>query len=82
MTFEAKMRQLLTKNGMSDSQADEVISLAKADIALNDMAERWGDDESCYPDVMANIVWIGVKSVALKWVDKNKPLAWFRPVFV
>lgn len=42
----------------------------------------WNSLSSKYPSVLYDI-WFGeIKPVALKWIDDNKPMAWFRPMFV
>lgn len=80
MTFEMKMRRLLEDNGLFDKQINTVIDLAKE--SLSDMKGRWGDEINEYPNTMTNIVWISVKQVAIKWIEKELPQAWFKPMFL
>jgi len=82
MNFEDKMKDLLIQNGMFGSQADEVIAEAKVANCCESMMGRWGDDVSGYPEMMVNVLWLSVKTVALKWLEENAPEAWFKPMFM
>lgn len=81
MTFEEKIKELLISNGMFDTQAIAVLAQAKDDTILSDFKGRWGHDVGDYPAMMTNVVWAGVKRIAVKWIDANVPEAWFRPMF-
>lgn len=81
MTFEEKIKDLLVSHGMFESQAEKVIAEAKTDDVLDSFKSRWNETLDAYPEVMLNVVWTGVKSVALKWIDSNIPQAWYRDVF-
>ena len=35
-----------------------------------------------YPDVIYNILFMQIKPITLKWIDDNKPMAWFRAMFI
>lgn len=81
MTFEEKMKNLLVANGMFESQADGVITMAKTHDALYSFADNWQKDISTYPDMMVNVVWMGIKRVAVLWIDEHMPQAWYREMF-
>jgi len=81
MNFEDKMKEILTGSGMLDSQAESVISMAKSDGGLESMKGRWGDDISEYNPVVVTACQLHVKAVGLEWIEKNAPLAWFKPMF-
>lgn len=82
MSFEFAMKRKLEQSGLSLTQAEQIIELAKKDEALDSFKERWGDTESEYPPAMVNVLWISVKTIALEWIDENIPQAWFRPMFL
>lgn len=81
MTFEEIMRKNLKNRGMCDTQINEIMVAVKTAEENQSMLNRWCDNVSDYPDMMANVVWISVKRHALEWIEKNLPLAWFKPMF-
>ena len=81
MTFEETIQQKLEENGMWSAQAQAVIAAYKADSA-NDAMDRWSDDVEGYPIAMLAVLWMSVQHTALEWIDTNKPLAWYRPMFL
>lgn len=81
MTFEEELKRLLTDNGMFDSQeASEIMETVKRQDKV--MLHRWSADISGYPDTVINVLWLSVRQEALKYIDANCPLAWFRSMFV
>ena len=34
-----------------------------------------------YPDAIYNVLFLVIKPIALKWIEKNKPMAWFKAMF-
>lgn len=84
----AKLRELMEKKlfecGMFEDQAkavmDSIEQKADAD-PQNTMYRRWSQDASGYPPTMPGVLYLTVKSDALKWIDANCPQAWFRPMF-
>lgn len=81
MTFEERIKLELVGNGLFDSQADEVLSLAKNEKTLDSMKDVWQKDVDQYPESVLVTTWITVKCVALDWIDTNLPQAFFRPLF-
>ena len=80
MTFEDKIKSMLIEHYLSNDGAMAVIEVMKADNILEPMAHRWNDDVADYPSVLI-ILWRSAKDTALKYIDANCPLAWFRPMF-
>lgn len=35
-----------------------------------------------YPEFFYTMLWIQLKPVVLKWLDRNHPEAWFKPVYM
>lgn len=84
MTTKEKLIKSLVNKGMSESQAKEVIELAIPEInkLSNDYSITWERPFEEYPEIMYHLWWMIIKPIALKWIDENKPMAWFREMFV
>ncbi len=80
-TVREKMEEMLYQNGLFEDQAKEIMDIAVESDSFESMKENWNKDASGYPPIIINICWVGVKGVALKWIDNNVPEAWFRDVF-
>jgi len=84
MTVKETLINMLIERGMFLSQANEVMELAVPQ--LNDLVEGYSisldsrSDE--YPYQMSKILFAAIRPIALKWIDDNKPQAWYRDVFV
>lgn len=84
-TSENKIREMLMAHGMFDSQVDAVMPAVKA--AVDSMAGEikydfaWNGKADAYPEELYWLIFNQIKPVVLDWIDKNKPMAWFRPMF-
>lgn len=81
MTVEEKIRSMLIERGMFDTQAQEVIDATKTDEWMQFMASKWADKIDGYPSQFLAALWINVKRAALRWIDTNLPMAFFRSEF-
>ncbi len=83
MTTQERLINELTKRGMFESQAKEVLELAKPKIEsiIEDYKITWNSSSDDYPNSIYNVWFMTVKSIALKWINENKPEAWFKPMF-
>lgn len=90
MTVREKLESMLVSNGMFESQAKEVMEMAMP-LLNNEMGVDEGQpiykltyDRPAkeYPDFLYPILFDRLKPIALQWIDKNKPAAWFREMFV
>ena len=81
MDFETFIKDYLTKNGMFESQADEVFELIKKDKANESMADRWNDSVDHYPESMRAAFIFIAKKTGLKYLNENLPHAWFKWMF-
>ena len=79
MTVEIKMIHYLLNNGMSDSQAESVITETK--IEMSGTFNNWDSPIDAYSNQLQNLIKLSVKQTALKWLNINKPMAWFKPMF-
>lgn len=77
----------LKKRGLSENDARTVMEMAVKDSYENQhslnwtIANRWGDDINDYPIIMQLMVFKGLEPIALQFIMKNCPEAWFRPIF-
>ena len=81
MTFESMMKDYLVSRGMLDSQADAVIANVKALNETAFMSSVWNKNPNNYSVVMTQSIIMVTKLEAIKWIDKNLPLAFYRPMF-
>lgn len=84
MTTKEKLESMLVGYGMFESQAKQVIELAIPDIEKQSPGNykiTWDQPASGYPEMIYSLWFLVVKKVALPWIDKNCPNAWFRPMF-
>lgn len=83
MTTKEKLKKMLTDNGMFDNQADAVLKEAIPKISALQPKDRitWDRPSNEYPDVMFSLWWKILRKLALDWIVKNTPEAWFRPMF-
>ncbi len=83
-TIKQKLTRMLMQNGMSGTQANEVIDLAIP--RMNDIVEDYNidfnDSSDTYPEAIYTVLFMTVKVTALKWIEDNIPMAWFKPMFV
>ncbi len=84
MTVREKLESMLVANGMFENQAKEVIELSipKLNELADDYTITFESPSNQYPDMIYNLWYMTIKPIALKWIDDNKPMAWFRDMFV
>jgi hypothetical protein len=82
-TIKGKLIKMLTKNGMFESQAEEVMKLAIPQLnkVTEDYNVNFEDCESTYPQAIYNVFFMSIKPIAFKWIEENKPMAWYKPMF-
>ena len=78
-TVEAQMKNYLIENGMSNDQANKVITETKKEMEFT--FNNWDSPINAYSNQLQNLIKLSVKQTALKWLNKNKPMAWFKPIF-
>lgn len=82
-TVREKLEKMLVANGMFESQAKEVMEIAIP--RLNNLADDYeitlNSPSTDYPDGLYNTLYLIIKPIALQWIEKNKPMAWFKPMF-
>lgn len=82
MTTKERLIEMCVSKGMFESQAKEVVEIAVKKIDnLDNYKTTWDRPASEYPDALYAVMFLTVKDVAIKWIDKNLPKAWFRELF-
>jgi len=81
MTFEDKIKEMLSAHGLFENQALAIVKMTKADKINKPMLERWRDEVEDYPQIILALLWSSAKRAALEYIDANCPKAWFRPLF-
>ena len=84
MTGEEKVIEMMMTRGMLQSQAEEVFVIVKDAIEefVPEYNFTWDRPVDEYPEVIYDILWLTVKFEVLKWIEENKPMAWFKPMFM
>lgn len=82
MTIREKMKERLVEHGLWPDEANMVLDDAEKSEVLEPMFGRWKDSVDGYPPQMFAAVWISIKSVAVEWIDANKPKHFARTMFV
>ena len=82
MTFEESVMEFLEERGMYVNPADTVLNLLINSKGQEAMAGRWGEQVTDYPPELKEAILSSVRAIALRWIDKNKPFAWYRYRFV
>ena len=80
-TVKEKCLEMLTNNGMFDSQAQAVFESAKPLIEVDGYRMTWDRPSDEYPLEMYAVINLILKREALSYIDQNCPRAWFRPMF-
>lgn len=80
-TFREWAERYYFERGMFKDQAKACVAEAEASPSLVSMGGRWDHDVAGYPASMTRVLGISLDLVALKWIDRECPQAWFRDVF-
>ena len=83
-TVRGKLESMLIQYGMFESQAKEVIDLSipKLNELVDEYKISFDRPQTEYPDTLYSILFLNIKPIALKWIDDNKPMAWYRDMFI
>ncbi len=78
-TLEQFVLGYLDDRGMVEKTAHTILELVKGREEMSSV--NWGGDKDGYPVVFHIALSLVINVVALKWIDDNLPLAWYRPLF-
>jgi hypothetical protein len=84
MTVKNKLIAMLMANGMFGNQARQVMEIAKPELVnlVEGYSITLDSPSEEYPQVVYNVLYLAIRPIALKWIDDNFPLAWYRPMFI
>ena len=80
LTIRGQLQKKLYEIGMFPEQTSEVLD--DMEINMPEMKGRWTEGFAYYPEPMRLVLLLTAKSYALKWVDANLPLAWYKPLLM
>lgn len=83
-TTKEKLIQMCVERGMFESQAAKVVDLAivEIDAAISNHKTTWDRPVDEYPPKLYGVMFTIVKKCAVKWIEKNLPQAYFKPMFL
>jgi len=81
LTFREWAKAYLTERGFFDRDADSVVEQWIANEVNEPMTGRWNHKVSGYPSMILAIFTLSLNRTAIRWIEANKPLAWFKPMF-
>ena len=81
MTVEQFLLGHLTSSGMFESQATATLQLLKDEPNDRALAEVLGKSVDDYPTAFKAVAIMTVNRHAVRYIDRNCPQAWFRPMF-
>lgn len=83
VTTRQKFEQMLFENGMFEDQAKQVMDLAipVIDSQVENYKFTWDRPAEEYPSQLYSIIFMTIKPIALKWIEDNCPMAWYKPMF-
>jgi len=84
MTVRKKLEKTLQENGMSETQAIGVMikAVPLLENMIPDYKFNFNDNADDWPIIMHNILFTETKPIAIKWIEENKPQAWFKEMFM
>lgn len=83
MTVKEKIIKMLTDRLLSDRQAESIMESAMphVDHLIKDYKMTWNSPADQYPNLMYGTLWMVIKPIAYKWIDRNLPEAFFKSMF-
>jgi len=81
MTTKEKFVEFCIERGMSENQAEQVVNLAMTEIDKDECRTTWNRPAGEYPNEFYAVAFLILPRIALNWIEKNIPTAWYRPLF-
>jgi len=82
MTFEQRIRELLSKHGLwPEWHVDAVIERCKNHNEFEDTKSVWNDVVEGYPLQFLASLWYKVRRVTVEYIDETIPKVWYRGMF-
>jgi hypothetical protein len=80
MTIREFVESYCTDRLMPESEAAKVAELVRAYPSV--AAVRFSDPTGAYPKALLGVIQAITKKLALEYIDRNRPEAFYRPAFV
>ena len=83
MTTREKFEKMMVDRGMFANDAKKIMDIVISEYDANsDYQVTWNRPEYEYPEQIYSILWmVTVRESALKWLNENIPMAWFKVMF-
>jgi len=83
MTVKTRLVEMCKRKGMDEDTAIKVVnlSIAKIKLRVKGYDWKWNDPVTQFPEKLYDAMFSTVKAVARKWIEENRPDAWFRGEF-
>jgi hypothetical protein len=82
MTLHEFYHNSLTNRGLWPEEADAIMGEFKSSPLATALADRWNEDAAGYPMAVHAGISMNLDAVALKWIEKNAPKHWAKPMFL
>ena len=82
MTIRQMLEDKLVNHGLWPDEAKKVMEAVAAHPASESMQGRWDSESDGYPAQLIPVLWIGVKTRAVEWIDVNKPKHFARAILI
>lgn len=82
-TTRERFEKMLVNNCMFEDDAKKVMDIAIPiiDDVNPDYHYTWDRPADEYPQPIYNILFFEIKKIALKYIEENCPMAWYKPLF-
>lgn len=81
LTFKEWAVKYCFDRGMFEKVAAAVIEQLMQDESSDSMANRWNDTIDGYPPQMLGVLTVAINRIAVKYIEKNCPMAWYKSMF-
>lgn len=81
MTISEKLLKMLDENGVFENEAKAIVERYTQHPLGAAMRGRMNDQLNNCPASVMVATWMGVKKVAVEWMDENCPEHWARSMF-
>lgn len=82
-TVRQRLERMVFEKGVFEEQAAEIITAAIPELAsaLDGYKMNFEALASDYPDSLYTVMFWKIKPIAVRWIEKNCPEAWFLELF-
>ncbi len=81
MTLRTQLEGILRKYGISENESSRIIDFSITEIKQDPDYESVDFDKDNDISII-RAAYLSIKALIVKWIDANKPQAWYRSLFV